>query len=343
MARPPNLRVSLRGVTPLFIGGGKHEPNPERPDRLFTPAELRPPSIKGLLRYWYRALAGAHRDREDLLFGSTRTGQSPCLLRVSAWKEDAARWEDRRYGQPPAQGGFRQGAGPEADNGIIYLGYSLTLGSNDRRAIPPEKSAFTLFVTPHPQHGRSLEVRQAWLAALWLLVHIGGVGSRSRRGLGSLRIEGWEGWPECEHLPLACRAGTPQEWRARMEAGLGTLPGTAAEILDDPVRAVIAPDKINTAQWLAVVRAAHELGLRTTSTIMYGHVERPESWARHLLGLRDLQAETGGFTEFVPLPFVHMEAPMYLRGLDAAGDRPWLRRAGPTYQFVVLARRQRRH
>ncbi len=111
------------------------------------------------------------------------------------------------------------------------------------------------------------------------------------------------------------------------QAGLGTLPGTAAEILDDPVRAMIAPDKINTAQWLAVVRAAHALGLRTTSTIMYGHVERPASWARHLLALRDLQAETGGFTEFVPLPFVHMEAPMYLRGLA---------RKGPTFREAVL-------
>ena len=111
------------------------------------------------------------------------------------------------------------------------------------------------------------------------------------------------------------------------EAGLGTLPGTAAEILDDEVRAIICPDKINTAQWLDVVRTAHRLGLRTTSTIMYGHVERPISWARHLLRLRDLQAETGGFTEFVPLPFVHMEAPMYLRGQA---------RKGPTLREAVL-------
>jgi len=111
------------------------------------------------------------------------------------------------------------------------------------------------------------------------------------------------------------------------EAGLGTLPGTAAEILDDEVRAVICPDKINTAQWVAVARAAHALGLRTTSTIMYGHVETPLSWARHLLVLRDLQAETGGFTEFVPLPFVHMEAPMYLRGMA---------RKGPTLREAVL-------
>ena len=111
------------------------------------------------------------------------------------------------------------------------------------------------------------------------------------------------------------------------EAGLGTLPGTAAEILDDGIRAIICPDKLSTAEWLAVVRAAHRIGLRTTATIMFGHVEGPPSWARHLLALRDLQAETGGFTEFVPLPFVHMEAPMYLKGQA---------RRGPTFREAVL-------
>jgi FO synthase len=110
-------------------------------------------------------------------------------------------------------------------------------------------------------------------------------------------------------------------------AGLSTLPGTAAEILDDEVRAVICSDKVNTAEWLEVVRTAHSLGLRTTSTIMYGHIEHPLSWARHLMAVRDLQAETGGFTEFVPLPFVHMEAPMYLRGAA---------RRGPTFREAVL-------
>jgi FO synthase len=111
------------------------------------------------------------------------------------------------------------------------------------------------------------------------------------------------------------------------DAGLSTLPGTAAEILDDEVRAIICADKVNTAQWLDVARTAHSLGLRTTSTIMYGHVEHPASWARHLLVIRDLQAETGGFSEFVPLPFVHMEAPMYLKGAA---------RRGPTYREAVL-------
>lgn len=112
-----------------------------------------------------------------------------------------------------------------------------------------------------------------------------------------------------------------------LHAGLGSLPGTAAEILDDEVRAVICPDKLTTAEWLGVVRAAHEVGLRTTSTMMFGHVERPVHWARHLLALRDLQEETKGFTEFVPLPFVHMEAPIYAHGRS---------RKGPTWREVKL-------
>ncbi|HEX7038256.1 MAG TPA: 5-amino-6-(D-ribitylamino)uracil--L-tyrosine 4-hydroxyphenyl transferase CofH [Pseudomonadales bacterium] len=111
------------------------------------------------------------------------------------------------------------------------------------------------------------------------------------------------------------------------EAGLGTLPGTAAEILDDEVRAIICPDKINTEQWLSVMEAAHRAGFRTTATIMYGHVERTEHWARHLLRIRELQKRTGGFTEFVPLPFIHMEAPMYLKGKA---------RKGPTFREAVL-------
>lgn len=111
------------------------------------------------------------------------------------------------------------------------------------------------------------------------------------------------------------------------EAGLGSLPGTAAEILDDEIRRVICPDKLSTAEWLDVVEQAHGVGLRTTSTIMYGHVEGPVNWARHLLRLRDLQARTGGLTEFVPLPFIHMEAPIYLKGRA---------RKGPTFREAVL-------
>jgi FO synthase len=109
--------------------------------------------------------------------------------------------------------------------------------------------------------------------------------------------------------------------------GLDTLPGTAAEILDDEVRAVLCPDKIRTDQWLQVMRTAHRLGLRSTATIMFGHIDRYEHWARHILRIRELQEETGGFTEFVPLPFVHMEAPIYLKGRS---------RRGPTFREAVL-------
>jgi 7,8-didemethyl-8-hydroxy-5-deazariboflavin synthase CofH subunit/7,8-didemethyl-8-hydroxy-5-deazariboflavin synthase CofG subunit len=110
-------------------------------------------------------------------------------------------------------------------------------------------------------------------------------------------------------------------------AGLKTLPGTAAEILDDEVRAVLCPDKINSDQWLEVHRTAHSVGLHSNITIMFGAVEGPDSWATHLLRTRDLQKETGGFTEFVPLPFVHMATPLFLRGRS---------RKGPTFREAVL-------
>lgn len=110
-------------------------------------------------------------------------------------------------------------------------------------------------------------------------------------------------------------------------AGLATLPGTAAEILDEEVRAIICPDKLSAAQWLEVMRTAHGVGLKSTATIMFGHVDRPVHWARHLLRIRALQEETGGFTEFVPLPFVHMEAPMWRAGRA---------RSGPTFREAVL-------
>ncbi len=133
-------------------------------------------------------------------------------------------------------------------------------------------------------------------------------------------LEVWQGAATL-NMPLA-----PYLERLK-EAGLGTLPGTAAEILDDEVRAVICADKINTAQWLEVMETAHSVGFKTTSTIMYGHVEKTVHWARHLLRIRDLQRKTGGFTEFVPLPFVHMEAPMYLKGKA---------RKGPTFREALL-------
>ena len=111
------------------------------------------------------------------------------------------------------------------------------------------------------------------------------------------------------------------------EAGLKTLPGTAAEILDDEVRAVLCPDKIGTDEWLEVHRSAHSVGLRSNITIMFGSIEQPVHWARHLVRTRQLQAETGGFTEFVPLPFVHMASPIYLQRRS---------RRGPTFRETLL-------
>ena len=133
-------------------------------------------------------------------------------------------------------------------------------------------------------------------------------------------LEIWQG---------AATLGLPLEdyLRQLKAAGLDTLPGTAAEILDDEVRAIICPDKLTTDQWLEVVETAHRVGFRTTATIMFGHVDTPRHWARHLIRIRDLQRRTGGFTEFVPLPFVHMEAPMALRGQA---------RRGPTFREVRL-------
>jgi FO synthase len=133
-------------------------------------------------------------------------------------------------------------------------------------------------------------------------------------------LEIWQG---------AATLGVPlRDYLVRLrDAGLVSLPGTAAEVLDDDVRRIICPDKVTTGQWLHVHETAHEVGLRSTTTLMFGHVDTPRSWARHLLALREQQRRSGGFTELVPLPFVHMEAPIYLKG----NARP-----GPTFREAVL-------
>jgi 7,8-didemethyl-8-hydroxy-5-deazariboflavin synthase CofH subunit/7,8-didemethyl-8-hydroxy-5-deazariboflavin synthase CofG subunit len=137
------------------------------------------------------------------------------------------------------------------------------------------------------------------------------------------------GFTALEVTEGARRLGEPlTDYLRRLQAaGLRSLPGTAAEILDDEVRAVLCPDKISTEEWLEAHRAAHSVGLRSNVTIMFGAVEQPLHWARHLLRTRELQKETGGFTEFVGLPFVHMATPIYLR----KGAR-----RGPTWREVVL-------
>ena len=137
------------------------------------------------------------------------------------------------------------------------------------------------------------------------------------------------GFTALEVTEGARRLGVPlRDYLLRAkDAGLSTLPGTAAEILDDEVRAVICPDKVTTDEWLEAHRIAHSVGLRSNITIMFGHVERPVHVARHLVRTRELQKETGGFTEFVPLPFVHMASPIFLQHRA---------RPGPTFREALL-------
>lgn len=135
-----------------------------------------------------------------------------------------------------------------------------------------------------------------------------------KKELPNLHIHAFS--PE-EVLYGATRAATsiPHYLQALKDAGLDTLPGTSAEILDQEIRDIIAPGRITTKQWIEVITTAHSLGIPTTSTIMYGHIEKYTHWVKHMDLLRSIQKETGGFTEFVPLSFVYQEAPMYHRKL----------------------------
>ena len=153
-----------------------------------------------------------------------------------------------------------------------------------------------------------------------------GVLEAIKRRLPDMHVHGFtplEVWQGAETLGVSVR-----DFLTRLrDAGLGTLPGTAAEVLDDRVREHLCPDKIRTSEWAEVMITAHELGLRATSTLMCGHIDGPRAWANHIEVLRDIQRRTGGFTEFVPLPFVHMGSPIYLQGRA---------RPGPTWDEVVL-------
>ena len=141
-----------------------------------------------------------------------------------------------------------------------------------------------------------------------------------KRALPKLHLHAFS--PE-EVLYGSVRSGLPiKEYLTELRAaGLGTLPGTSAEILDQDIRDVIARGRITVDQWVEVITTAHALGLRTSSTIMYGHIETPAHWVRHMALLRTIQHDTGGFTEFVPLSLIHTEAPMYNKAL-VPGVRP---------------------
>ncbi|GAA2347773.1 FO synthase [Streptomyces violaceusniger] len=128
-----------------------------------------------------------------------------------------------------------------------------------------------------------------------------------------------------------------REWlTAAREAGLDTIPGTAAEILDDEVRWVLTKGKLPTATWVEVVKTAHELGIRSSSTMMYGHVDQPRHWLAHLRLLAEIQQETGGFTEFVTLPFIHTNAPVYLAGIARPGPTTRDNRAVTAMARILL-------
>jgi FO synthase len=147
-----------------------------------------------------------------------------------------------------------------------------------------------------------------------------------KREMPDMHIHGFtplEVWQGAETLGITVR----QFLTELRDAGLGTLPGTAAEILDDDIRTHLCPDKIRTSQWAEVMITAHDLGMKSTSTIMFGHIDHPRSWAKHLEVIRAIQRRTGGFTEMVPLPFVHMGSPIFLRGRS---------RPGPTWDEAVL-------
>jgi CRISPR-associated protein Cmr1 len=218
------LKAKMRIVTPVFCAGADQKGD----------AEIRPLSIRGALRWWYRALDPRFREREGALFGAT-TGEgssSPVRVRVVPWlKGDKDCSQDLR---------------PEMarQNGAAYLGYTLYLGGNKRLAVP-EKNEFELELTwqyrpsrfissegkdkPAKNHpwrwvkgdGQEADqiTRRAWAASLWLFGHLGGLGTRSRRGFGTIALLGWEGWPECQDLQPAHGAATPQDWKARFENG----------------------------------------------------------------------------------------------------------------------------
>lgn len=148
----------------------------------------------------------------------------------------------------------------------------------------------------------------------------------AKRGAASIHVHAFSPL-EVTHGAETLGVSIDRFLRMLKDAGLGSLPGTAAEVLDDRARAVLCPDKVSANAWLEVVETAHRAGLPTTSTIMFGHIDSPAQWARHLTSLRDLQERTGGITEFVPLPFVHMEAPLYFKGAS---------RRGPTFRETLM-------
>jgi len=202
MSDQPVLDAKLQIVTPVFCAGADQN----------GASEIRPFSLRGALRWWYRAIDGDFAKWEPFVFGATTgTGHSsPVALQVRRWVQDTESLE------------VRLNPRRAEESGAAYLGYTFYLSNNDRRAILPEQGTVPVRLAWQwqPRERQNQErVRHAWAASLWLFGHLGGLGSRSRRGYGTLALTQWSGWPECAHLPPAHGAASPQEWKARFQQG----------------------------------------------------------------------------------------------------------------------------
>jgi len=202
MSDQPVLNAELQIVTPVFCAGA--DPN--------GVSEIRPFSLRGALRWWYRAIDGDFAKWEPFVFGATTgTGHSsPVALQVRRWVQDTKSLE------------VRLNPRRAEESGAAYLGYTFYLSNNHRKAIRPERGTVPVRLAWQwqPRERQNQErVRRAWAASLWLFGHLGGLGSRSRRGYGTLALTRWSGWEECAHLPPAHGAASPQEWKQRFQQG----------------------------------------------------------------------------------------------------------------------------
>lgn len=191
------LTVRLESITPVFCAGADQK----------AAAEIRPFSIRGALRWWYRALDGDFAQHEQEFFGGTGQAprSSPFAVQLEGWVRD-----DRDYSEEirPHQA---------TERGSAYLGYTLYLSGNHRLAVR-EGTKVGLRVRPvHPECSEA--ARKAWAASIWLFGHLGGLGTRSRRGFGTLALTEWSGWPECEQLRPAHGAKSPEEWKQKLDDG----------------------------------------------------------------------------------------------------------------------------
>jgi CRISPR-associated protein Cmr1 len=201
------LRAEMEVLSPLYLGGADQS------------AELRPPSLKGLLRFWYRALDPNFALHEARFFGGTAgsEGQAPFLLRVRTATPTIYKWERKQIEQR-----FTEGQGRAAKNGLIYLGFPFQMKGNENRSAVVPRHRFTLEFILH--RGDPVPLRRALLGALWCLGHLGSAGTRSRRGFGSLTLRSWTvqpaTWPELKQLPLLCERSTPAAWNDGLNQAL---------------------------------------------------------------------------------------------------------------------------